>query len=161
MARIIEWQTPTHMGAHIQKHQAPWLRHWGQLGCQGQCIIWGSQLSVGCPDVAVLTALRKPSAPGGLDQIWHTHTHTHTHTYTVTGKSLPHSLSRNKHVPSNRLTGSLMQQFPFHLPVRIINVASDKMICTFLTAVSVFFETSFLMNNIAVSWSEISFFVST
>lgn len=69
-----KWQrqthAQTHMGAHIQKHQPPWLRHWDQLGCQGQCIIWGSQLSVGCPDVAVL--LCRPSAPGGLGQIWHT-----------------------------------------------------------------------------------------
>lgn len=67
--RKTETHAQTHMGTHIQKHQAPWLRHWGQLGCQDRCIIRGSQLSVGCPDLAVLTVLCKPSAPEGLDQI--------------------------------------------------------------------------------------------
>lgn len=62
----------THGADTLRNTTSPWLRHWGQLGCQGQCIIWGSQLSVGCPDVAVLTALWTPSAPEGLDQIKHT-----------------------------------------------------------------------------------------
>lgn len=60
---------------HTETPEPPWLRHWGQLGCQGQCIIWGSQLSVGCPDVPVLTVLCESCAPRGLDQNWDLHTH--------------------------------------------------------------------------------------
>ena len=51
-------RTHSHRRVHIYRITS--LCGWdtgAQLGCQGQCIIWDSHLSVGRPDVSVLTVL--------------------------------------------------------------------------------------------------------
>lgn len=120
---------------------SPWLRNWVQLGCQGRCIIWGSQLSVACPDVAVLAALWTPPAPKGLDQIKHT-----------PGSPSPLCTGKKRSMCNKQQVAvELMQQFNF--PARMVN----KQIKVALSAVDTGVVSSDISLNPNLQWMMLLF----